>query len=59
MISRIVPPEKLLDAARELAGRLLSKSPKAVTGAKLTVNTLAAVAAREMSTFDPEVFIHR
>ena len=59
MISRIVPPEKLLDAARELAGRLFSKSPKAVTGSKLTVNTLAAVAAREMSTFDPEVFIHR
>lgn len=59
MISQIVPPEKLLDTARELADRLLSKSPQAVTGSKLTVNTLAAVAAREMSTFDPEVFIHR
>ena len=59
LINRIVPLDQLMPAAHELAGTLLSKSPKAVTGSKLTVNTLAQVAAREMSTFDPDIFIHR
>jgi enoyl-CoA hydratase/carnithine racemase len=58
MIHRVVPPDQLLDTAHEFATRLLAKHPKAVTGSKLTVNTLAAVAAREMSTVHPELFIH-
>jgi enoyl-CoA hydratase len=58
MIHRIVPPDKLMETAREFASRLLAKPPQAVTGSKLTVNTLAAVAARELSTVHPELFIH-
>ncbi|MEE8290748.1 MAG: enoyl-CoA hydratase/isomerase family protein [Candidatus Tectomicrobia bacterium] len=58
MVSRIVPPGQLLETAREFAARLMAKHPRAVTGSKLTVNTLAAVAAREMSTVQPDLFIH-
>jgi enoyl-CoA hydratase/carnithine racemase len=58
LINRLVPLEALMDSAREFATRLLAKPPRAVTGSKLTVNTLAAVAAREMSAVHPELFIH-
>ncbi len=58
MINRVVPPAQLLEVARQLATRLLTKHPRAVTGSKLTVNTIAAVAARELSTVHPELFIH-
>jgi enoyl-CoA hydratase/carnithine racemase len=58
LIHRLVPSETLMDSAREFASRLLAKPLRAVTGSKLTVNTLAAVAAREMSTVHPELFIH-
>ncbi len=58
-IHRIVEPDALLDAAHELARELLAKSPRAVTAAKLTVNTLSAVAAREASQFDASLFLHR
>jgi len=57
-VTRVVPPDKLMETAYEFAKRLLAKNPKAVTGSKLTVNTLAAVAAREMSTVHPDLFIH-
>ena len=59
MIHRLVEPEDLLPAAHQLARELLAKSPRAVTAAKLTVNSLAAVAAREINSFDPDLFIHR
>ncbi len=59
VLNRMVPPNELLPASHELAARLLTKSSQAVTGSKLTVNTLAAVAAREMNTVLPEIFIHR
>ena len=59
MIHRLVEPEDLLAAAHQLARELLAKSPRAVTAAKLTVNSLAAVAAREINSFDPDLFIHR
>ncbi len=58
LINRIVPPEVLLDAARDLAKRLIVKNPRAVAGSKLTVNAIAAVAAREMTTVQPELFLH-
>jgi enoyl-CoA hydratase/carnithine racemase len=58
MINRIVPPERLMEAAHDLAGRLLAKSPRAVAGSKLSVNAIAAVAAREITTVQPELFIH-
>ena len=58
MVNRVVAPAQLLDTARQFAARLLAKPPRAVTGSKLTVNTLAAVAARELSTVHPELFIH-
>ena len=58
MINRIVPPAQLVETARQFAARLLAKPPRAVTGSKLTVNTIAAVAARELSTVQPEVFMH-
>jgi enoyl-CoA hydratase len=58
MVTRIVPPEKLLEAAHDLAKRLIAKNPRAVAGSKLSVNAIAAVAAREMTTVQPELFIH-
>ena len=58
MVSRIVPPEQLMQAARDLAAQLLAKHPRAVTGSKLTVNALAEVAAREFAQLLPEIFIH-
>jgi enoyl-CoA hydratase len=58
MLNRIVPPEQLMETARGLAKRLLAKNPRAVAGSKLTVNAIAAVAAREMTTVQPELFIH-
>ncbi|HXH10427.1 MAG TPA: enoyl-CoA hydratase/isomerase family protein [Alphaproteobacteria bacterium] len=58
MINRIVPPEVLLEAARDLAKQLIVKNPRAVAGSKLTVNAIAAVAAREMTTVQPELFLH-
>ena len=58
MLNRLVPPEQLMDAARDLAKRLLAKNPSAVAGSKLTVNAIAAVAARELTTVQPELFIH-
>ena len=58
VVNRIVPPDQLLDEARAFADRILAKSANAVTGSKLTVNTLANVAAHEMITLDPEIFIH-
>ena len=58
MINRIVPAAQLLETARQFAARLLAKHPRAVTGSKLAVNTIAAVAARELNTVHPELFIH-
>ena len=58
VVNRIVPPDQLLDEARAFADRILAKSANAVTGSKLTVNTLANVAAHEMIKLDPETFIH-
>jgi enoyl-CoA hydratase/carnithine racemase len=58
VINRIVPPEKLLQAARELAQRLIAKPPRAVAASKLTVNAIAAVAAREMTTVQPDLLLH-
>lgn len=59
MIHRVVEPDQLLAAARELAAQLLSKSPRAITASKFTVNALAAVVAREMSAVDANLFLHR
>ncbi|MCZ6876301.1 MAG: enoyl-CoA hydratase/isomerase family protein [bacterium] len=58
MLSRIVPSEQLMDAAHEVATKLLAKHPRAITGSKLTVNALTEVAAREFAHILPEVFIH-
>jgi enoyl-CoA hydratase/carnithine racemase len=59
MLNRIVPPETLSNTAQDLARRLLAKNPRAIAASKLTVNTIAAVAAREMSTVQPDLFIHQ
>jgi enoyl-CoA hydratase len=59
MVNRIAPPETLLDAARGLAKRLVAKHPRAVAGGKLTVNTIAAVASREMGTVQTDLFMHQ
>jgi enoyl-CoA hydratase/carnithine racemase len=59
LINRIVPPESLISTAGDLAKRLVAKNPRAIAGSKLTVNAIAAVAAREMSTVQPDLFIHR
>lgn len=58
VINRIVPPETLIHAAHDLAKRLVAKNPQAIAGSKLTVNAIAAVAAREMSTVQPDLFLH-
>lgn len=39
LVTRVVPPEELMDAARETAARILSKGPLAVRLAKLAVQT--------------------
>ena len=57
-INRLVTPDKLLEAAQELARRLIAKPPRAIAGSKLWVNAIAAVAAREVTTIQPELFIH-
>ena len=66
LVNRIVPPDQLLPTAHELAQKLLAKPPKAIAGAKLTVNAIAGVAARESAReaarqtpkVDPHSFIH-
>jgi len=58
-INRVVPEAELLPTARVFAERLLEKAPRAVTGAKFTVNALAEVSAHELGTFDSDTFIHR
>ncbi|MGH8066433.1 MAG: enoyl-CoA hydratase/isomerase family protein [Candidatus Entotheonellia bacterium] len=58
MITRVVAPEMLIEAARDFAKRLIAKNPRAVTGSKLAVNAIAAVAAREVTTVQPELFVH-
>jgi enoyl-CoA hydratase/carnithine racemase len=58
MINRVVAPAQLLETARQFAARLLAKPARAVTGSKLAVNTIAAVAARELNTVHPELFMH-
>ena len=58
MINRLVAPEMLMQAARDLATQLCAKNPRAVAGSKLSVNAIAAVAAREVTTVQPELFIH-
>jgi enoyl-CoA hydratase/carnithine racemase len=58
MINRLVAPERLIEAAHDLAKRLVAKNPRAVAGSKLSVNAIAAVAGREMTTVQPDLFIH-
>lgn len=58
MINRLVVPEMLMETARDLAKRLIAKNPRAVAGSKLSVNAIAAVAAREVTTVQPDLFIH-
>jgi enoyl-CoA hydratase/carnithine racemase len=58
MISRVVAPAMLMEAAHDFATRLIAKNPRAVAGSKLSVNAVAAVAAREVTTVQPQLFIH-
>jgi len=58
MINRVVAPDLLMEAAHDFAKRLIAKSPRAVAKGKLAVNVIAAVAAREISMGQPELFIH-
>jgi enoyl-CoA hydratase/carnithine racemase len=58
MINRLVAPEMLMETAHDLAKRLIAKNPRAVAGSKLSVNGIAAVAAREVTTVQPDLFIH-
>lgn len=58
MINRLVAPETLIMAALDLAKRLIAKNPRAVAGSKLSVNAIAAIAAREVTTVQPDLFIH-
>ena len=58
MINRLVVPEMLMETAHDLAKRLIAKNPRAVAGSKLSVNAIAAVAEREVTTVQPDLFIH-
>jgi enoyl-CoA hydratase/carnithine racemase len=58
MINRVVAPDILMQTAHDFARRPIAKSSRAVAGAKLSVNAIAAVAAREVTTVQPELFIH-
>jgi enoyl-CoA hydratase/carnithine racemase len=58
MINRLVASENLIEAAHDLAKRLVAKNSRAVAGSKLSVNAIAAVAGREMTAVQPDLFIH-
>ena len=58
MINRLVAPEILMQETHNLAKRLIAKNPRAVAGSKLAINAIAAVAAREFSTVQPDLFIY-
>jgi enoyl-CoA hydratase/carnithine racemase len=58
MINRLVTPDKLMEVAHDLAQRCIAKNARAVAGSKLSVNAIAGVAAREITTVQPELFIH-
>jgi enoyl-CoA hydratase len=58
MINRLVASENLIEAAHDLAKRLVAKNSRAVVGSKLSVNAIAAVAGREMTAVQPDLFIH-
>jgi enoyl-CoA hydratase/carnithine racemase len=58
MINRLVSPEMLMETAHDLAQRLIAKNPRAMAGSKLSVNAIAAVAAHEVTTVQPDLFIH-
>jgi enoyl-CoA hydratase/carnithine racemase len=58
MINRLVASEKLIEAAHDLVKRLVAKNSRAVAGSKLSVNAIAAVAGREMTSVQPDLFIH-
>jgi enoyl-CoA hydratase/carnithine racemase len=58
MINRVIAPDMLMEAAHDFAKRLIAKNSPAVAGSKLSVNAIAAVAAREVTTVQPELFIH-
>lgn len=57
-INRLVAPETLISAALAFAKRLIANNSRTVTGSKLAVNAIAAVAAREVTTVQPVLFIH-
>jgi enoyl-CoA hydratase len=58
MLNRLVAPEMLVATAHDLAQRLIAKNARAVAGSKLSVNAIAAVAARELTAVQPELFVH-
>lgn len=58
VITCLVAPESLIKATLDLAKRLIAKNSRAVTGTKLSINAIAAVVARELTTIQPELFIH-
>jgi enoyl-CoA hydratase len=58
MINRIFEEKELTNESVKFAKFLLDKPARAATGSKLNVNALSQVLAREMSSFDPDTFIH-
>ena len=58
MINRIFDEKELTNESVKFAKFLLDKPARAATGSKLNVNALSQVLAREMSSFDPDTFIH-
>jgi hypothetical protein len=58
MINRIFEEQNLSNESVKFANLLLDKPARAVTGSKLNVNALSQVLSREMSSFDPDTFIH-
>jgi enoyl-CoA hydratase len=58
MINRLVVPEMLMATAHDFAKRLIAKNPRGVAGSKLSINAVAAIAAREVTTVQPDLFIH-
>jgi len=55
-VNRVVPPDKLMDAVKELLGKLTSKSPVALAAAKEAVNASLELGLTQGIRYEAQVF---
>lgn len=56
LVDKVVPAEELLDAAKELAGKMLAKAPVALSQAKLAINKGIEMDSESGYAFEAESF---